>query len=154
MRTSAWIRLVVWSVALVALVAIFVLALCYPGLFPGQFFRFVTGGSISYEDSELYTVGGGAVQAYGIKEIEINWTAGNVRIEAAEGREITMEEQGAETARDEMRYLLRDGKLITSTAAGTAMEFSLALVEALRGPQAADALRESLVYRRRGEQKE
>ena len=50
--------------------------------------------------------------------------------------------------------VVRDGKLITSTAAGTAMEFSLALVEALRGPQAADALRESLVYRRRGEQKE
>lgn len=117
MRTSAWIRLVVWSVALVALVAIFVLALCYPGLFPGQFFRFITGGSISYEDSELYTVGGGAVQAYGIKEIEINWTAGNVRIEAAEGREITMEEQGAETARDEMRYLLRDGKLIIQYSA-------------------------------------
>ena len=117
MRTSAWIRLVVWSVALVALVGIFVLALCYPGLFPGQFFRFITGGSISYEDSELYTVGSGAVQAYGIKEIEINWTAGNVRIEAAEGREITMEEQGAETARDEMRYLLRDGKLIIQYSA-------------------------------------
>lgn len=102
---------------LVALVGIFVMALCYPGLFPGQFFRFITGGSIYYEDSELYTVGSGAVQAYGIKEIEINWTAGNVRIEAAEGREITMEEQGAETARDEMRYLLRDGKLIIQYSA-------------------------------------
>lgn len=140
MRTSAWIRLVVWSVALVALVAIFVLALCYPGLFPGQFFRFITGGSISYEDSELYTVGGGAVQAYGIKEIEINWTAGNVRIEAAEGREITMEEQGAETARDEMRYLLRDGQAHHSVQRAAArVRFLARRRKAARCKSAADA---------------
>ncbi len=65
-----------------------------------------------------------------------------------------MEPEMGEARMDPDAPVVRDGKLITSTAAGTAMEFSLALVEALRGPQAADALRESLVYRRRGEQKE
>lgn len=93
MRTSAWIRLIVWSVALVALVGVFAAALINPALFPGELFRF-GAGRVDYADSELYTVGGGSVQTRGITQIEINWPAGSVRVEAAEGREITMEEQG------------------------------------------------------------
>ena len=65
-----------------------------------------------------------------------------------------MEPEMGEARMDPDAPVVRDGKLITSTAAGSAMECSRAPVEARRGPQAADARRESLVYRRRGEQKE
>ena len=122
MRTSAWIRLIVWSVALVALVGVFAAALINPALFPGELFRF-GAGRVDYADSELYTVGGGSVQTRGITQIEINWPAGSVRVEAAEGREITMEEQGAEQERDKMRYLLRDGKLTIQYSAPRGLSF-------------------------------
>ena len=122
MRTSAWIRLIVWSVALVALVGVFAAALINPALFPGELFRF-GAGRVDYADSELYTVGGGSVQTRGLTQIEINWPAGSVRVEAAEGREITMEEQGAEQERDKMRYLLRDGKLTIQYSAPRGLSF-------------------------------
>ncbi len=39
----------------------------------------------------------------------------------------------------------RDGKLITGTSAGCAIPFSLALIEALKGPEAAKAIAEQIV---------
>lgn len=42
--------------------------------------------------------------------------------------------------------VVQDGRVITSTAAGTAMEFALYLVQLLRGEQAAEELKEGLVY--------
>jgi protein deglycase len=41
--------------------------------------------------------------------------------------------------------VVRDGKVITSRGAGTAMEFSLKLVELLKNEQAAAALRKSMI---------
>ena len=43
--------------------------------------------------------------------------------------------------------VVQDGRVITSTAAGTAMEFALHLVQPLRGADAAAELKQSLVYR-------
>lgn len=42
--------------------------------------------------------------------------------------------------------VVQDGMVITSTAAGTAMDFALYLVKILRGEQVANQLKESLVY--------
>lgn len=42
--------------------------------------------------------------------------------------------------------VVQDGKVITSTAAGTAMEFALYLVQLLAGEKAAQELKDSLVY--------
>jgi 4-methyl-5(b-hydroxyethyl)-thiazole monophosphate biosynthesis len=39
----------------------------------------------------------------------------------------------------------RDGTVITSRAAGTAMDFTLELIEALAGPQARDKVEQGLV---------
>ncbi len=42
---------------------------------------------------------------------------------------------------------VRDGKLITGTSAGCAVAFGLMLVEALKGPAAAEAIRSQIVIR-------
>ena len=42
---------------------------------------------------------------------------------------------------------VRDGKLITGTSAGCAIPFGLALVEALKGKETADAIARQIVIR-------
>ena len=42
---------------------------------------------------------------------------------------------------------VRDGKLITGTSAGCAVKFGLALIEALKGKDAADAIARQIVIR-------
>ena len=42
---------------------------------------------------------------------------------------------------------VHDGKLITGTSAGCAVKFGLALVEALKGKDAADAIARQIVIR-------
>jgi 4-methyl-5(b-hydroxyethyl)-thiazole monophosphate biosynthesis len=43
--------------------------------------------------------------------------------------------------------VVRDGRIITGKAAGTAMEFAFALVEALAGPQAVEEVNRSMFAR-------
>ncbi len=43
--------------------------------------------------------------------------------------------------------VVRDGRIITGTSAGTAIPFALALIEALQGPDAAAAIAEQIVIR-------
>ena len=47
-------------------------------------------------------------------------------------------------ARDAVRPVVQDGKIITSQGAGTATRFSLALVSAICGPEAADEVATSI----------
>lgn len=42
--------------------------------------------------------------------------------------------------------VVRDGKIITGRAAGSSLDFGLALIEALRGPEAADKVRKAVHY--------
>ncbi len=48
---------------------------------------------------------------------------------------------------EENRAAVRDGKLITGTSAGCATAFALALIEALRGSEAARAVAQAIVIR-------
>ena len=57
-----------------------------------------------------------------------------------------MEEEMADARMCMDAPVVQDGNVITSTAAGTAMEFALHLVSLLKGEDAARELKESLVY--------
>ena len=67
-----------------------------------------------------------------------------------DGRQATcfpgMEEEMADARMCMDAPVVQDGNVITSTAAGTAMEFALHLVSLLKGEDAARELKESLVY--------
>ena len=47
----------------------------------------------------------------------------------------------------EEKAFVRDGKLITGASAGCAVEFGLALIDALRGPEASEQIRHQIVNR-------
>lgn len=57
----------------------------------------------------------------------------------------TLEGEFDQDYKFEASRVVRDGNLVTSMAPGTAMEFSLALVLALLGPEARDRVEEPLI---------
>ena len=60
-----------------------------------------------------FALGGASLPVDGIREIEIEWIAGEVEIECYEGSEIVFSETSAEqlSERQTMRYLVKDGEL-------------------------------------------
>lgn len=110
MKTSAVIRIVSWSV--VALLLLGFLICGINGTLP--FFAFNVGTTFSYSDSDKYTVGGGSSAAADVHSIEVNWVSGGVRILEHDGPDIVFREEGSEHLgeRDQMRYYLKNGRLI------------------------------------------
>ena len=69
---------------------------------------------------------------------------------ALEGRRATVHPSAASFLSDaklEDARVVRDGRIITGKAAGTAMEFAFALVEALAGPQTVEEVNRSMFAR-------
>jgi len=67
-----------------------------------------------------------------------------------EGRRATVHPSAASFlagAKFEDARVVRDGKIVTGKAAGTAMEFAFALVDALLGPQAVEEINRSMFAR-------
>ncbi|MGN1068429.1 MAG: DUF4097 family beta strand repeat-containing protein, partial [Christensenellales bacterium] len=60
-----------------------------------------------------FALGGASLPVDGIREIEIEWIAGEVEIECYDGSEIVFSETSAEqlSERQTMRYLVKDGEL-------------------------------------------
>jgi lia operon protein LiaG len=117
MKTSALIRIFVYS--FIALVLTGVLIWGIGGNHNLNFFTFnIFGGSgFSYNDDN-YKVGEGEVSNNQVKEIEVNWTAGEVKIvpyigDGTDSDVITFtEESGTKLEeRYEMRYKVEDGVL-------------------------------------------
>ena len=117
MKTSATIRIVIYSV-----LALFLAAILVNGLTGESFFGIKIGEklklpfsnlSIGYEDAEKCTIGGGSVPQSAISEMDINWIAGNVKIEVWEKDTIEFSENYTGNSQsDKMRYYVDDGKLI------------------------------------------
>lgn len=117
MKTSALIRIFVY--AFIALVLTGVLVWGIGNNHNMNFFSFnLFGGSgFSYNDDN-YKIGNGEVSADQVNEIEINWTAGNVKVTPyvgdAKGSDVISitEESGTQLEEDyEMRYKVEDGVL-------------------------------------------
>lgn len=117
MKTSAFIRIVVYS--FIALVLTGVLIWGIGGNHNLNLFSFnLFGGSgFSYNDDN-YKIGGGEISKDQVNEIEVNWTAGEVKIVPYSGNGTSSdvifftEESGSKLEeRYEMRYKVEDGVL-------------------------------------------
>jgi len=117
MKTSALIRIFVYS--FIALVLTGVLIWGVNGTHNLNFFSFnILGGSgVSYNDDN-YKIGDGEIPKDQVKELEVNWTAGDVKInvfnpEITGTNEISISEKSDTSLEEdyEMRYIVEDGVL-------------------------------------------
>ncbi len=113
-NNGAIVKLVIWAVVLAILVVIFNIAM----VFNNDFFNGVSfsGGfsvisGYTYENANMYSAGGKSYSDE-VKSLDIEWTAGEVKIVAYDGDEIKIEESGAgEKDENRVRSYLSDGRL-------------------------------------------
>ena len=104
---SAVVRLVIWSVVLCVLAALFTVGMTAPS--EGWFAGFNLGG-FRYDDSG-YSIGNG-MSSEPITAISVEWVAGSVTVVPSEGDEISISEDYAGENRDlALRWKIEDGEL-------------------------------------------
>lgn len=105
MNKNAIARIIIWSLTALLLVAALLAGLTFG---PDFSFNF---GTTHYKDADNYNVGAASV-AGEINQIEINWINGSVEIEPYDGDTLEAFETKVSNIDNEMRYLVKDGKLI------------------------------------------
>ena len=109
MRTSAIIRIITWSI-----VAIFLIAILVNVINGNKLFGINIGISgYSYDDSDKYLVANGVVNVNDIKNVDINWISGKIKVIEYDGDNIEFYEEGSSSLDEDnkMRYLVEDGNL-------------------------------------------
>ncbi|HBB28792.1 MAG TPA: hypothetical protein DC000_06030 [Clostridiales bacterium] len=109
MKTSAIIRIITWSVVVIFLIAILV------NVINGdEFFGLNIGFSgYNYTDSSKYLVADGVVKVNDIKNVDISWISGKIKVIEYDGDNIEFYEEGSSSLDEDnkMRYLVEDGNL-------------------------------------------
>lgn len=107
MKTSAIVRIVIWSVVALALLGLLLSGLVGKG---AGYFSFSFFG---YENDERYSVGDGSADAAQIQEIAIDWVDGSVNIVPGTGDRIEFREEYPSNLNknERMRYLVDGDKL-------------------------------------------
>lgn len=100
MKTSAIIRIVLYS-----LVAVLLIGLLLAGLGIGSFIFQIDSGN------HAYTTGGGSVEAAEVTSIRINWASGSVILQTGDTDQIRFEESGNFSEEYAMVYEVKNGKL-------------------------------------------
>lgn len=108
---SAVVRIVIWSVVLCVLVALFAAGML------GDYLQLDWAGISMFQttvlryDDEKYTIGNGT-SASAIDELSVEWVTGSVTVVAAEGNEISVTEDYTGEDEDmQIRWKIEDGEL-------------------------------------------
>lgn len=109
MKTSAIIRIITWSIVAIFLVVVLVNSINGDGIL-GLNIGF---SGYSYSNSSKYLVADGLIGVNDIRNIDIDWISGKVRVEEYNGDRIEFyEENSSGLDEDEkMRYLVENGNL-------------------------------------------
>lgn len=112
MKKGAIVRLVIWSVTALILIAMLVCGIVFGGLFQNGFGNGwsigTTGGT--YANADAYSVGNASISET-VNELSVNWISGSVRIEAYDGSTVEISESPVSDDDDRLRYLTENGKL-------------------------------------------
>lgn len=109
-RESAWIRIIAWSIAAAALFAILILGMT--GGFHGLNIGFHSG--FTYRDAGKYKAGPGKIDGDQVKELDINWIDGSVKVQVYEGNTVQFYEKSSKKLKEKERlhYYNKNGRLI------------------------------------------
>ncbi len=111
---SAVVRIVIWSVVLAILVALFVLGMLQAAAGSGHLqlnWKNISFGGYTYEGADTYQVGGGTTEDT-VRDIDIDWLNGCIQIIPTDEAVVSIEESYS-GEREElcMRWRVVDGKL-------------------------------------------
>lgn len=112
-RQSAFIRLIAWSIAAVALVIILLLGIT--GRF--HWFNFGFNGFNSgyyYTDTDKYQAGDGEIEGDKVRDLEINWISGDIKVEVYDGDTVQFFEKSSKelNENEQLHYYNKNGRLI------------------------------------------
>ncbi|MDR1628707.1 MAG: DUF4097 domain-containing protein [Oscillospiraceae bacterium] len=124
MKTSAIIRIVLWSFVALLLTAVLCVSIAAPAWsflpsFENMNWGINVGGSnLSYANSELYTPAMEMVTLDGVSSISVNWPSGGVLVQAHDKSTVSFSETGAENADEEMKlhYYVTNNRLFVQFA--------------------------------------
>lgn len=114
MKRKAVVRIVVWSLIIVLLAAVIIAAIAASknglGGFQVGLGRFSLG-YYRFGNSGQYQIGDFSADAGSVREIEIEWLYGDVRVESYDGDSISVSEDAGLDEDDMLRYRIHDGKI-------------------------------------------
>ena len=123
MKRNAIARIRIWSLVAVLLTSLLVVGISSSpsSFFTGDWSSGIIG--VTYKNSALYNVGGGTVTDE-FHSIKVNWTNGQINIEAYDGEDTVISETEVAEKENKLRWRVEDGVLkIQQMAAG--MRFGL-----------------------------
>ncbi len=107
MKTSKIAAIIIWSLVAILLTVFLVAAINY-----GNFGFIGWSGIAMYDSPEDYTVGGFEIaDTEALRDIEINWISGSVKVVAYDGDVITCTESETKREEDRLRWKYEDGNL-------------------------------------------
>ena len=112
-RSSAVVKIIVWSVVFCLLASILVAGLNGNGIriMDLHGIPVITLGGMTYENARDYSVGNATITDK-ITDLEVNWVAGKITVVPAEGEEVTVtEDYNGDNDSLRLRWLVKDGKL-------------------------------------------
>lgn len=111
-KTGAVVRIIIW-----ALIALILTGLMLSIIVFRDFSSFINSGisfgfnSFKYKNESEYKAGNTDISE-NISAIEIHWINGSINVEKYDGKTVSVKETGANDSDDELRYLVRNGRLI------------------------------------------
>ena len=123
MKSTAVIRIIIWSVTAFLLTALLISVLLFGSIKNlGDWSFGITGEK--YANSEKYSVGGGNVSDF-IDTLKINWVSGEITVIGYDGDTIEISETGSNSDENKLRYLSENGTLtIQAVKAGVRFGFN------------------------------
>ena len=112
MKTSAIIRIIIWSLVAIIFTGILVFAIFFRNLFSDGWSIGINSTTF-YADADSYSIGDGEIDASNVDSIDLTWICGEVKFEIYDGDKISISESGEINSDDDkLRYLVKDNILI------------------------------------------
>lgn len=111
MKNSAIVRIVIWSVVIVFLIAAVAVVIFGESWGLGDNISFGIGPGYKYSDASSYSIGDFSANADSVSSLDVEWISGSVSISEHDGDEIKVSEVGSEDEDTVMRYRIKDGKI-------------------------------------------